>query len=144
MPVHFYAHIVWTTLDRQPMIGPPMAAFLERFLPAEAKRHRARIIALGIVSDHVHMLVELPAMFDLPRMVQGLKGGSSRLAREEPGLEVCGLSWATGYTARSVSPGSLKRVTNYLRAQGRRHPAAAIVRHGTGVPSSVLQDAPAR
>ncbi len=101
------------------------------------------MIALGIVSDHVHMLVELPAVFDLPRMVQGLKGGSSRLVAQELPDER-GVCWATGYAAKSVSPGSLKRVTNYLRAQKGRHPDAAIVRQGAGVPSGVLEDAPAR
>ena len=139
MPVHLYAHIVWTTLHRQPMIEPEVAAFLGRFLPAEAKRHGARMIALGIVSDHVHMLLELPAVFDLPRLVQGLKGASSRLAARELGEAHRGLIWATGYTAKSVSPGSLKRVTNYLESQARRHPDDAVDGHPSSDARVVVQ-----
>lgn len=69
MPVRIYAHLSWTTFARLPLIDERVAEFLCRFLLEEATRHRARVIEIGVVRDHVHMLLELPAAFDVPRMV---------------------------------------------------------------------------
>ncbi|PYP21205.1 MAG: hypothetical protein DMD53_07740 [Gemmatimonadetes bacterium] len=74
MPVRLYAHLTWATLQRQSLISPAVAEFLRRFLPREAQRHGARLLAAGIVADHVHVVVQLPAINNIPRLVQGLKG----------------------------------------------------------------------
>jgi len=76
MPFHLYAHLSWTTWGRLPLIDQQVAGFLAPFLLAEAKRHSTRVVEIGIVPDHVHMLLELPAAYDVPRLVQGLKGAS--------------------------------------------------------------------
>jgi len=60
MPVRLYAHLVWTTFARLPLIDQDVADFLRRFLPVEAQRHGASAIEIGIVRDHVHMIIELP------------------------------------------------------------------------------------
>jgi len=57
MPVTLFVHLSWTTYRRMPMIGASEARFFGRFLPAEARRHRADIIAFGLVCDHVHLLL---------------------------------------------------------------------------------------
>ena len=79
MPVRIYAHLSWTCWARLPLIDQPVAEFLSRFLLGEAQRHGARVIEIGIVRDHVHLLLELPPSYDVPRLVQGLKGASARL-----------------------------------------------------------------
>ncbi len=77
MPVRLYAHLTWTVLRRLPLLNPEVARFLDRFLRQEAARHSARVLATGIVSNHVHAIVQLPPVIDIPRLVQGLKGGNS-------------------------------------------------------------------
>ena len=126
MPLQLFLHVSWTTLDRHPMIGPRERAFLREFLPAEATRQGAGVLALGMVSDHVHMVLRLPGAFDLPRLVQGLKGASSRLASKDSSKSLTGLRWARGYHAASVSPHALARAIAYVRAQAQRHPDRAI------------------
>ena len=109
-----------------PMIGVSEAAFLKRFLPAEAQRHDATMIGLGMVCDHVHVLLRLPGRFDVPRLMQGLKGASARLANQHPNNSRSGLRWAAGYSAYSVGPRNLKAVADYVRNQAARHPDRAI------------------
>jgi REP element-mobilizing transposase RayT len=92
------------------MITAQVASFLRRFLPAEAARHGCEVVALGVVPDHVHMILRIPPRVDLPRMVQGLKGASSRLGNLE---STVGLRW--------VSPSGLPRVIAYVRNQAQRH-----------------------
>ena len=112
------------------MIGPSEARFLGRFLPAEAQRHGAALLALGMVSDHVHMVLRLPSRFDLPRLVQGVKGASARLINKEEGLSPTGVRWAIGYSAYSVSARNLKAAIEYVRNQPSRHPDRAIPKDG--------------
>src|SRR5260221_8381917 len=83
MPFRFYAHLSWTTWARLPLITEQVAHFLGPFLLAEAKRHGARVMEMGIVRDHVHLLLELPPVYDAPRLVQGLKGASARIANRD-------------------------------------------------------------
>lgn len=121
MPVRIYAHLSWTTFARTPLITEPIAEFLCRFLLEEATRHGARAIELGVVRDHVHMLLELPAAFDVPRMIQGLKGTSARLANRDGIAGHTPLQWAQGYDLRSVGIEQLRRVADYVRDQKKRH-----------------------
>jgi REP element-mobilizing transposase RayT len=122
-----FLHLVWTTRRRVPMIDAPMAAFLERFLPAVAAQERARAVALGVVSTHVHLLLRVHPLVRLSRMVQRLKGGSIVVARREgiaPGA--IPLRWARGYNLESVSPRALERVSTYVLTQASHHPDQAI------------------
>ncbi len=61
MPFRLYALVTWTTERRLPLIQTATAAFLRRMLPAIASRHGAKVIEIGIVRNHVHMVVELPS-----------------------------------------------------------------------------------
>jgi len=126
MPTTIFLHLSWTTFRRMPMIGQTVAAFLKRFLPAEARRHDAQVIALGMVSDHVHLIARIGPSFDVPRLVQGLKGASARLANQDQTISRTGLRWAPGYYAASVSPQSLESAIRYVRRQTQRHPDLAI------------------
>src|SRR5258706_13285681 len=117
MPVRIYAHLSWTTFARAPLINERVGEFLSRFLIEEATRHGARAIELGVVRDHVHMLLELPAAFDVPRMVQGLKGASARLANRDGYAGHSGLQWAQGYDLRSVGVEKMGRDADYVQEQ---------------------------
>jgi len=127
MPIRLYAHLSWTTWARLPFINAAVAGFLKKFIPGECGRHGAHAIALGIAGDHVHVLLELPTVFNVPRLVQGLKGASARIINRDRigGREV--LRWAQGYDLRTVGPRHIRDAVEYVRGQERRH-AAAIVR----------------
>ena len=121
MPVRIYAHLSWTTWARLPLIDQPVADFLSPFLLAEAKRHGARVIEIGVVSNHVHLLVELPPKYEVPRLVQGLKGASARLANRDGHPRHESLRWDNGYDLRSVGIKQLPQVANYIRLQELKH-----------------------
>jgi REP element-mobilizing transposase RayT len=82
---------------------------------------------LGIVSTHLHMLLQLHPLTSIPRLVQRLKGGSSVLASREghcPGH--LPLKWERGYDIESVSGRALDVVRRYVQGQPERHPEEAI------------------
>jgi putative transposase len=107
------------------MIGPKEERFLKSFLPGQAERNGATVMAIGMVTDHVHVLLRLEPVFSMPKLVQSLKGASSRLSkRDDEGGR--GLRWAKGYDLRSVSPKNLGAAIGYVRNQASRHPDRAI------------------
>ena len=120
-----YFHLVWTTLDRRPMIDEPTGEFLDEFFKKTAARQESEVVGLAILKTHVHMLVRTPARIDLPRLVQFFKGGSSYAASRLPG-NVLGLRWAKEYSATTVSPRQLKEAMRYLESQDRHHPGEGI------------------
>ena len=126
MPVRLYALLTWTTLGRLPLIHSGAAAFLRRLLPKIARRHAARILGMGIVRNHVHLVLELPSHIEIPRLVQGFKGASARIANRDGVMPRAKLQWATGYDLRSLGVRDVRRAITYVQAQDQRHPDMAL------------------
>jgi REP element-mobilizing transposase RayT len=99
-------------------------------LPAIAERHGTRVIEIGIVRNHVHLVIELPPRPDIPRLVQGLKGASARIANRDGVMSRAPLRWAEGYDLRSLGVRDLPQATAYVRGQSVRHPELAIPEDG--------------
>lgn len=136
MPVRLYVHLTWTTLQRQPLISAAVADFLRGFLRREAARHGAQVLETGIVADHVHVVLELPPSFNIPRLVQGLKGASARLANREGLTRRAPLRWAEGYDLRSVGVRQLRAVIAYVGNQAARHPELSVDQRPSGCPGA--------
>lgn len=126
MPVRLYGLLTWTTLRRLPLIHGNVAAFLRRMLPKIAERHDVRVMEIGIVSNHVHVIVALSRRPDIPRLVQGLKGASARIANRDGYMPRARLQWASGYDFRSLGVRDLQRAIAYVRNQPRHHPELAL------------------
>jgi REP element-mobilizing transposase RayT len=122
-----YAHVVWTTRGRRALIDARVARFLCGFLRGVARQERAQVLEIGMVADHVHVLVRLDPNTHLPRLVQRWKGGSAVMARREGHTAAqASLRWSKGYSVVSISPRALPAVRRYLQAQPDHHPEAAI------------------
>ena len=70
-----YYHLVWTTRLREPLLDAAAAQFLCPFFRSVSARYRARILAVGAVSTHVHVLIAGDPQTDFPKLVGHLKGG---------------------------------------------------------------------
>ena len=123
-----YYHVVWGTNDREPHITKEVAEFLCRFLRSVAIQERSRILEVGIVSDHVHILMTLHPMTNWSRLIQRLKGASSMTANRE-GLVSSEkpLKWAKGYSIQTVSPCNIKILRSYLKRQPEHHPERVVL-----------------
>ena len=78
-----------------------------------------------IQKDHVHILIQTKVSDYIPKVVQTLKGGSSRVVRLEfPELEefLWGDSfWADGYFAESIGSKDETAMRAYIRNQTAHH-----------------------
>ena len=120
-----YFHLTWSTLDRRPMIDAPTRDFLDEFFRRTAIREGAEPIEVAILRTHVHVVIRTPPRFDLGRLLQLLKGGSSHAVNRLPG-NVLGLRWTRRYSVTTVSPRALPRIAEYLKDQGTHHPGEGI------------------
>ncbi len=127
MSVYLYAMCTWTTREREALLDTAAARFLDRFLPPVARRHGAEVLAMGLAQDHVHLVLHLDAIVDIPRLVQGLKGASARVANRDSVLTDRKLRWAAGYDLRSISPDRLRHSIRYVKNQDQRHPRLVVV-----------------
>ena len=107
------------------MIDARTRAFLDEYFHRIAIQERATLVSAGFLRTHVHILVRTGPRYDLPRLVQLLKGGSSYAASRQPG-NVLGLRWNREYSVTSVSPRLVGKAIEYIRGQDRRHPGEAI------------------
>ena len=107
------------------MIDAPTRAFLDEYFQRIAIQEGAALVSTAFLRTHVHLLVRSGPRYDLSRLVQLLKGGSSYAASRQPG-NVLGLRWNREYSVTSVSPRLVRAAMEYIQGQDRRHPAEAI------------------
>ncbi len=60
-------HVVWTPKYRRPVLQDEIAARLEEVLRETCEKYQAEIIALEIMPDHAHLLVEIDPQFGIHR-----------------------------------------------------------------------------
>ncbi len=120
------AHIVWTTRNREASITRERAAYLWERLPIIARQERARILELGVVTTHLHLLVHLHPTTQLPRMLQRMKGGTAYGINGGASIDSNRLRWAKGYSVISVSPRAIGKVAAYVHEQHLHHLEQAI------------------
>jgi len=110
-------HIVFSTKQRAQLIPADHQSRLWNYLAGIAHNHGMQMLAAGGTSNHVHLLIVLPAEMALADAVRTLKANSSRWMRETSTL----FAWQQGYGAFSVSPSQLDRVKRYIVNQPAHH-----------------------
>ncbi len=110
-------HIVFSTKDRRDAIPVELQPRLWRYLQGIGKNLGVPILTAGGTSNHVHLLLVLPATATVAATVQKLKANSSRWMREQ-GAE---MKWQEGYGAFSVSASNEAAVRHYIEHQAEHH-----------------------
>ena len=81
-----------------------------------------------VMTDHVHLLIQIHPNESVADVVQRLKGGTSRLLRKEfPDMEefIWGDSfWADGYFAETIGSVSYRTVKQYIKENKESMPQA--------------------
>ena len=114
-------HIVWIPKYRKRILSGQVAIRTRDILRQIAIEHEINIITGKVSSDHVHMFISYRPNIDISKIVQWLKGISSRLLFQEfPHLKkkLWGQHlWARGYLA--VSSGNItdEMINHYIQEQ---------------------------
>jgi len=113
-------HLVFSTKDRQPVLGPTVRPALHAYLATVARNAGCECYRAGGVEDHVHIAVRLARTLAIAGLVEELKTSSSKwLKTQSSGLAV--FSWQRGYGAFSVGPADLDALRSYIDGQEEHH-----------------------
>ena len=115
-----FAHFVWSTKYRQPVLTKPNRDILFEHIKQNAKKNKIHIDSIGGYIDHMHTLISLSRELSLSKTVQLIKGESSHWANTT-GLMKNKFEWQDEYYAVSVSPDRLQRVRDYISNQESHH-----------------------
>ena len=112
-------HIVWITKYRYRVLIEPIALRLRDIIRQICTKNDTIIISGNIAPNHVHMLLSYPPNLPLSKLVQLMKGTSSRkLQQEFPALgkRYWGQHlWARGFFAVSTGNVTKEIIENYIK-----------------------------
>lgn len=114
----FHYHIVFSTKDRLPLIKAIWRDRLYSYVAGIIKNTNGVPLAIGGVSDHIHLLFGLNASRRIDYLVRDIKAGSCVFVKKELGL---GFSWQKGYGGFTVSPSAIEKVKRYIENQEKHH-----------------------
>ena len=114
-------HLVWIPKYRKRILKGNIAKRAKELFRQACEVNEWSLKELNVMDDHVHMLIQIRPRESVSRVVQLLKGGSSRVLRTEiPELEefLWGDSfWADGYFAETVGKTNEEVIRKYIREQ---------------------------
>lgn len=114
-------HMVWIPKYRKRVLKGKISVRLKRLLYEACKINDWWISELGVLDDHIHIIIQLNAADSVAGAIQKLKGGTSRVIRKEyPELEEflwCDSFWADGYFAETVGTVTEEIIRKYVRDQ---------------------------
>lgn len=114
-------HIVWCTKYRKPIFCNGLDIELKEHLIKTAKSLKIDILAMEIMPDHIHLLVDCKPQVCLADAIKVFKGNSARwLFLNHPELKQelwDGHMWNPSYFVATVSDRSRKQVENYILTQ---------------------------
>ena len=112
-------HVVWCPKYRRKVLVDAIAKRLFALIHKATLRYRAEVIALEIMPDHVHLLVEVDPQFGIHRLVKYIKGVTSHdLRKEFPSLSSRLPSlWTNSYFVSTVGGAPLEVIKQYVENQ---------------------------
>jgi len=121
---NLHAHLVFVTKYRREVFNDEMLTRCEAIMRDVCESFGAELREFNGEGDHVHLLVHYPPKIALSKLVNSLKGVSSRRMRQEfPDLVRhyyrANKLWSGSYFAGSVGGAPLSVLRQYIEQQNR-------------------------
>ncbi len=113
-------HLIFSTKGRETRLKLELQPKLWAYMAGIAKNHGFAAIKVGGAEDHCHCLIILPAPMPLSKVVQTLKGCSSKYLNDT-GAAGANFAWQEGYGAFTASASQTKGVIPYIDNQPAHH-----------------------
>lgn len=114
-------HIVWITKYRKPIITGKIAERTRELIRIICAQNDVEILAGHVGKDHIHMLVSVPPYLSASKLVQYLKGNTSRKLQmefKEINKQYWGQHvWARGYFIASSGNVTDEVIAAYIANQ---------------------------
>ena len=112
-------HIVWITKYRKPVIVGKIAERTRDLIRQICQTNEVEILAGHVGKDHIHLLVSVPPHLSASKLIQYLKGTSSRkllMEYKELNKQFWGQHlWARGYFVASSGNVTDEIIAEYIK-----------------------------
>jgi putative transposase len=116
-----HVHLVFVTKYRRKVLTEAAHVTLRDVFARICQEFEARLVEANGEDDHVHLLVEYPPKVALSKLVNSLKGVSSRRLRQQhPEIAARyykGVLWSSSYFAASCGGAPLSIIRQYVEDQ---------------------------
>lgn len=128
-----HAHLVFVTKYRSGALTDPILADCESHMRKVCEDFSCELREFNGEDDHVHLLIGFPATVQLSKLVNSLKGVSSRMLRRDHAEHLGrylwgGHLWSRSYYLGTAGGAPLDVIAQYIQSQ--RRPAQQVP--GTG------------
>ncbi len=117
---HLLTHVIFSTKERRPLLKVEIRPRLLSYMGGIIRDLGGKALVINGTSDHVHLLVSMPATISVAEMMRIVKAKSSRWVREQFPAERT-FAWQAGYGAFSVSHSRTEAVKEYIAGQEEHH-----------------------
>jgi putative transposase len=115
-----YFHLVFAVKNRDSLIRKIWKDELEMYITGIVQNHRHKMLAIGAMSDHIHILLGYNVNQLIPDLVEEIKT-SSNLFIKEKRLSEFKFEWQKGYGAFTHSHSQIDPVAKYVLSQEEHH-----------------------
>jgi putative transposase len=112
--IQMYIHCTWATWDRLPIITPDLQEALYSVIIKECRELKCEPIAIGGISDHIHLLTGFTSTVTISELMKQVKGSSSHFINHEIKPDNF-FKWQGAYGAFTVSHNSLDPLVHYIK-----------------------------
>jgi putative transposase len=115
-----YFHLVYAVKNRDALIKKEWKDELEKYITGIVRNHRHKIIAIGSMPDHLHILIGYNVNQLIPDLVEEIKTSSNSWIKEKR-LSGFRFEWQKGYGAFTHSRSQIDTVVKYISTQEEHH-----------------------
>jgi REP element-mobilizing transposase RayT len=115
-----YIHLVFAVLGREALISPSFREELYKEMTGIATKLGHKLLQIGGMPDHVHVLIGMKPSQALSTLVEKVKSSSSLYVNKKRLLRGR-FYWQEGFGGFSVSHSQLGRVIRYIQTQEEHH-----------------------
>jgi putative transposase len=115
-----YVHLVFSPKNKEALIDEEWKTDLEKYITGIIQNHNHKLLAIGAMSDHVHIFIGYNVNHLIPDLVEEIKTSSNAWIKQNR-LSKFKFEWQKGYGAFSHSRSQLDTVINYILNQKEHH-----------------------
>lgn len=115
-----YIQIVFAVAGRENQIRKSWRGDLYKYITGIVRNNRQKLIEIGGIEDHIHILLGITPDIKLSDLVRDIKANSSRFINQKR-LSLGHFRRQEGYGAFSYSRSHLDDVIRYIRRQEEHH-----------------------
>ena len=115
-----YFHLVFAVKNREALIQREWNNGMEMYVTGIVQNHRHKMLAIGSMPDHIHMLIGYNVNQLIPDIVEEVKTSSNAWIKEKK-LSKFKFEWQKGYGAFTHSHSQIDKVIKYILSQEGHH-----------------------